>query len=99
MQVPLYFLRGFLGLLCIFFAHFLGRSVAGRSRFRIPTSKVLTWFLRAGVTGLAVTWHAGFDWLTLTVLALATLSAVLGFYVEWRPKRQEDLSKVMFPKE
>lgn len=100
MPVPYILLRGLVGLFCVFFAHFFGRSVARRLRSQAKNSQVFAWGLRTTVTALAVLWRVGFDVLSIIVFALAALSAGIGFYGERQPKKEEeDLSQAMFPKE
>lgn len=86
------------GLMCVAFAHFLGRSIAKRQK---PAKRSLgspSWALRTLLAGVAVTWQVGVDLLAGVVFGLAVLAAALGFYLERRPKRlAEDLSKEIFP--
>jgi hypothetical protein len=92
------FIRGFLGILCIFFAHFFGRSVARRLKGQVPQSLAIRWALRTSVTALGAMWGGGLDRLSLVVLSLSVLSGILGFYLEQRPKKkEEDLTHVIFP--
>lgn len=92
-------IRGFLAILCIVFAYFLGRSVARRRVSRQAHAALLRWGLRTMVTVLGVMWGAGLDRFSLAVIALAVVSAVAGFYFEQRPRKEkEDLTDVIFPK-
>jgi len=92
-------LRILLGALCVFFAHYLGRSLAARSRARATNAQVMRWGLRVVVTGLGAAWGAP-DWVTFLSLGLAASSGGLGFYLIWRPQPPaEDLTREMFPKE
>jgi hypothetical protein len=97
--MPFGVLRGFLGVLCIFFAHYFGRSSLRLYQGRERRSRFITWALRTIVTGLAVEWRFGFDAITISVATLSILSFAAGLYLEWRPKRHEELDKVMFPPE
>lgn len=91
------FLRGMLGAFCVFFALFLGRSIIRFQKRREPQSKMLAWALRTFVTAAAVIFRVGFDRVTIVAYALAAASLAAGAYLEWRPKRDDDLHKVMFP--
>ncbi len=92
-------LRILLGALCAFFAHYLGRSLAARSRARATNAQVMRWGLRVVVTGLGAAWGA-LDWITFLSLGLAASSGGFGFYLLWRPQPpEEDLTREMFPKE
>lgn len=91
-------LRLVLGLMCIAFAHFLGRSIRrgpqpGR-RGLGPTS----WALRTLLAGAAITWQVGIDTLAAAVYVLALAAAAAGYYLEGKPpKPPEDLTRQMFP--
>lgn len=97
--MPLSFalLRGIVGLLCVLFAYFLGRTVHRRLWRGDRKAPLATWILRTIVTAAAVVWRSGFDGLSWTVLVAAAISGGLGFYLEWRPRHDEDISKQMFP--
>jgi hypothetical protein len=97
--MPLGFLRGMLGVLCIAFAQFFGRSYIRLHRGRERKSRTIAWALRTMVTGLAVVWRASFDAVSIVVVGGAVLSFAAGAYFESRPKHQDDLGKVMFPRE
>jgi hypothetical protein len=97
--MPFGFLRGMLGILCIAFAQFFGRSYIRLNRGRERKSRTIAWALRTIVTGLAVVWRAGFDAVTIVFVSAAVLSFAAGAYFEWRPKHHEELDKVMFPRE
>jgi hypothetical protein len=91
-------LRLLLGALCVFFAYYLGRSLAARAEQRASNSQVMRWGLRVAVTALGAAW-GGLDAVSAILLGLAALSAGLGVYAGHRPRRPaEDLTKVLFPK-
>lgn len=98
MPVSLNVLRVVLGILCVLFAHMLGRSVVqmrrgGRNR------AVFSWTLRTMLTGVAVAWRQGLDGITIAVLAGAAVSAAAGAWLVARPRPEEDLSREIFPPE
>jgi hypothetical protein len=93
------FLRGMLGVFCIAFASFFGRSFIRLRQDRERKSRTIAWALRTVVTGLAVVWRAGFDALTIAVVTGAVFFFAAGGYFEWRPKRHDELDRVMFPRE
>ena len=96
MPVPLNLLRGLLGLLCIFFAHLLGRSIVGvRRRVQRPRS-LYGWLIRTLITACAILWGGGLDRLAAVAYVLAAASLALGIWEEQRPKKQEDLTRQMF---
>lgn len=97
MPVPLEFIRGMLGLLCLFFAHMLGRAAAGAYRGSARAGPLYSWALRALVTYGAILWRHGMDTVAVLVLALAVVCAALGAWAGLRRKPAEDLSRTLFP--
>jgi hypothetical protein len=92
--------RWLLGVLCVFFAYYLGRSLARRIVERDTRAPVGRWGFRVLAAGLAYSWSGSEPVSVVLTMAGAALAAVLGFYHEKRPKKpEEDLSKLMFPKE
>ena len=97
--MPIGVLRVMMGVFCVLFSYSLGKSAIRLRRGRERRSRTLAWALRTVVTGVAAFWRAGLDAITLGVFAVALLSFAGGAYLEWRPKREEELDKVMFPPE
>jgi len=93
--------RWFLLILCVFFAFFLGRCLARRMVFHDHKAPANRWAFRMIVALVAVVWSGGrLDLAAVLTLAGVVVSSVAGYRLEQRPKPpQEDLSKVMFPKE
>ena len=97
--MPVGILRLMMGALCVLFSYSLGKSAVRLDRGRERRSRTLAWALRTVLTGVAASWRAGFDQITVGVFALALLSLAGGAYLEWRPKHQDELEKVIFPHE
>src|SRR5580658_3475628 len=95
MPIPVDFLRVVLGLLCVFFAHFLGRSIV-RVRRGLPVRGLYGWVIRTAITGGAILWHRGLDNVAIVAFTLAAASLAVGVWDEQRPKKQEDLTKAIF---
>jgi hypothetical protein len=95
MPIPLDMLRVLLGLLCLFFAHFLGRSIV-RVRRGQRARSLYGWLLRTVITAGAILWHRGLDTIAIAIFTLAAASLVVGVWDEQRPKDQEDLTKEIF---
>jgi hypothetical protein len=95
MPIPLDFLRVVLGLFCLFFAHFLGRSIV-RARRGQSARSLYGWLIRTTIAVGAILWHRGLDGISIAVLTLAAASLVVGVWDEQRPKKQEDLTKEIF---
>ncbi len=97
MPVPIEFLRGVLGLLCLFFAHMAGRSAWAVSRDRQKKSRLYAWIIRATVCGGALLFRHSVDTVVIGVYVLAAVAAAAGWWAESRPKKQEDLTHELFP--
>ena len=98
MPVSIEFMRGVLGALSLFFAHFLGRAAVNFSRGLQRKRSFYSWLLRYVVTVAAVCWR-GVDRMAIIFLALSVVSLGVGVWDERRPKKDEDLSRTIFPPE
>ena len=98
MPVSLEFLRGLLGGLSIFFAHFFGRTVVKVSRGKERKRALYTWAIRFIVTVGAICYRS-VDRLAIVILVLNAIAFGLGWWDEWRPKREEDLTRTIFPED
>ncbi len=96
MPISLEVLRLVMGGLSAVFAHLFGRSVGLFSKGRERRRPLITWALRFTLTAAAVSYF-GIDRLAIIVLVLDILLFALGWWDEWRPKHQEDLTRQMFP--
>ncbi|MBZ5596395.1 MAG: hypothetical protein LAP39_29475 [Acidobacteriia bacterium] len=92
-------LRMMMGAFCVLFGYAFGKSAMRLRRGRERRSRTTAWALRTIVTGAAAAWRAGFDIITVTVITLSALSFAGGAYLEWRPKHEEELDRVIFPNE
>jgi hypothetical protein len=99
MPVPIEFLRGVLGILCVFFAHMLGRSAGAVRAGRQRSSRLYAWIIRTFLCGAALLFRHSLDTVALVVYLLAAIAAGAGFWNEQRPKPQEDLTDQIFPSE
>jgi len=92
-------LRALIGLLAIFFAHYLGRSAVGLVQRRETRARTISWALRTTVCVLAVFWHYGPDTLALIVFVLVVLSLLSGVWAQLHPPKDEGVVEKMFPKD
>ena len=97
--MPLDTLRLMMGAFCVLFAYAFGKSVINFWRGRQRRSRTIGWALRTILTGVAAAWRAGFDVITLAAFTLAAISFAGGAYLAWRPKREEEIDRVLFPHE
>jgi hypothetical protein len=95
MPIPLDTLRVLVGLLGLFFAHFLGRSIV-RVRRGQNMRSLYGWLVRTLIAEGAILWHRGLDTLAIVAFTLTAVSLVVGFWDEQRPKKQEDLTREIF---
>lgn len=96
MPVSLEFLRALLGALSVFFAHFLGRTIGKISRSKPARRPLFTWGIRFALTLGAVCYRA-VDRLALITMFLDVIALAIGWWDEWRPKHEEDLTQTIFP--
>ena len=92
-------IRWILGAFCILFAPALGRSVVRFRQGRERQARLFAWSLRVILTGAAVSFRGGFDRTSIIVYSLAILLFAAGVILESRPKHDDELEKVMFPRE
>jgi hypothetical protein len=88
--VPIELLRILLGVLALFFAYALGRTIARLRRRKQPYTKALTWVLRTVVCLFGVLWNRGLDVTSIIFLALSASTFALGYFIEWRPRHVEE---------
>ncbi len=92
-------LRIALGLLAIFFSHYLGRSAVRLYQGQEARARTMTWVLRTAVCVAAILWGHGLDLLAALALALVAVSLGAGVWAQSHPPKDEGLVKMMFPKE
>jgi hypothetical protein len=97
MPVSLEFLRGMLGVLCIFFAHMAGRSAAFVRRGQQKVSKLYGWILRTVVCAVVIVFRSPMDSIVIGVWAVSVAAFALGVWAASRQKPPEDLSRQIFP--
>jgi len=100
MPPQLLLIKWILGIFCVFFAYNLGRCLTRRFVHQDHKAPLNRWAFRTLVAALGVLWSDGFAASGWLVLASAAVAGLLGFYQERRPRKpEEDLSKVIFPKD
>jgi hypothetical protein len=96
MPIPLDFLRGVVGLFCLFFAHFLGRSIVRLRRGQQRPRHLYGWLIRMLIAAGAILWQRGLDTIAIVIYTLSAVSLALGIFDEQRLKRHEDLTRQIF---
>ncbi len=75
----------------MFFAFGLARITARLRAAGQPMAKSVTWVLRTAVAVGAVIWTGGFDGVGIVAVILAAAGFAIGFYLEIRPKHEEEI--------
>jgi len=97
MPVPIEFLRGILGILCVFFAHMAGRSAAAVRAGRQKNTRLYAWLIRTTVCGAALVFRHPVDAVVIGVYVVAAALFAGGYWAEQRPKKNEDPTHEIFP--
>jgi hypothetical protein len=96
MPVPIEFLRGVLGILCIFFAHLAGRSASAVQRGRQKTSRLYAWLIRTIVCAGALLFRHSLDATAVIIYILAVAAVGAGWWDDRRPRKEDDFSQQIF---
>lgn len=97
MPVSLEFLRGVLGVLCVFFAHMAGRSAAAVRQGRQRVSRLYGWVLRTALCGAILVFRHEIDSVAVGVWTVAAIAFGAGMWDVLRQRPSEDLSHEIFP--
>ena|SRR5687768_10165191 len=97
MPVPTEFLRGVLGVLCLFFAHMAGRTAAAVRQQRQKASRLYGWVLRTIICAAIVVFRHEVDGIAMAVWGLAILTFAAGMWDVSRNKQEPDLTREIFP--
>jgi|YNPBryunderm2012_1023409.scaffolds.fasta_scaffold00262_15 hypothetical protein len=98
-MVPLGLVRVALGLLTVFFAHFLGRAAVRTARGVQAPSRLTPWLIRFLLALGAIVWSGGLDLVAIVTLVLSGATGGYGAWRELRPRPPENFVARMFPKE
>jgi len=95
--VSLEFLRGVLGVLCVLFAHFAGRTAVAVHKGRVKLPRLYAWIIRAALCGIAISLRHSIDAIDIIVWLLSLAAFVSGWWDGSREKKTEDLTHQIFP--
>ncbi len=98
-MMPLGLIRAVLGLLTVFFAHFLGRSLMRWKQKRIPGGRMAPWLLRFALSLGAILWSGGWDATAIVTIVVAGAAGAYGAWQERKPAEPEDLTRQIFPQD
>jgi|SRR4051795_5168291 len=96
-NVPIEFIRGVLGLLCLFFAHMAGRSAAAVAKGRMRPTRLYTWILRMVVCSAGLIIRHPIDNVVIAVWLLELAVFGAGYWMVLHEKPPEDLTHEIFP--
>jgi hypothetical protein len=99
MPVSMEFLRGVLGLIGIGCAFMMGRSAAAWRKGWQKRSRLYGWTVRAAACMLALMIRHPLDATAVIVWAAAAAALAFGYWNTWRARREEDLTRTIFPDE
>ena len=100
MPAKMWIVRVVVGLMCVGFAYFLGRSLALPQTHGRKGTGPASWGIRTVLAGGAVLWGVGIDILAIAVYVLAIVSGAAGYFLGRRPKEPDkDPTQQMFPDE
>ena len=99
MPVSLEFMRGILGFIGIGCAFMLGRSVIAVQRGWQKQSKLIGWVIRVLLCLGVVAFRHFVDAADIVVWSLSAIAFGTGLWESSRPKKEEDLTKTIFPNE
>lgn len=99
MPVSLEFMRGILGFIGIGCAFMLGRSVVTVRRGVQKQSTLIGWAIRVLLCLGAVAFRHSLDAADIVVWSLSAIAFGSGLWESSRPRKEEDLSRTIFPNE
>ena len=99
MPVSMEFMRGILGLIGVGCAFMLGRSVVAVRRGGQKQSTLIGWAVRVTLCLGAVAFRHWVDAADIVVWSLSAIAFGIALWATSRQKKEEDLTKAMFPEE
>ena len=99
MAVPIEFLRGVLGVICIGCAYMTGRTYGAVRKGWSKPPKLYAWIIRMTVCLAAVAFRHPLDIVDLVIWVLAAGAFGTALWDVTREKKQDDLTHTMFPPE
>jgi hypothetical protein len=99
MAVPMEFLRGVIGFICIACAFMTGRTIATVRRGWHKPSRLYGWIIRLTLCLAAVAFRHPVDAIDVVIWALSAVALLAALWDTSREKKQEDLSRAIFPDE
>ena len=99
MAVPIEFLRGLLGFICIACAYMTGRTIVTVRKGWQKPSRLYGWIIRLTLCLAAVAFRHELDMVDITIWVLSAVALSASLFDMSREKKQEDLTQTIFPDE
>ena len=96
-NLPIEFIRGVFGLLCLFFGFMGGHAVAAFAKGRVPGRRVFTWFARMIICSAGLVIRSPIDTIAIAVWVAEIAMFALGYWMVQNEKPAEDLTHEIFP--
>ncbi len=96
-NLPIEFVRGVLGLLCLFFGYMGGRAAAAFAKGRVPGRRLFTWVARMIICSAGLVLRNSIDTIAIAVWVAEIGIFVLGYWMVQNEKPAEDLTHEIFP--
>jgi hypothetical protein len=96
-NLPTEFIRGVLGLLCLFFGYMGGRAAAAVSKGQAPGRRLFTWIARMLICSFGLTIRSPIDTLVIAIWVLELAVFGVGYWTVLNQKPPEDLTQEIFP--
>jgi hypothetical protein len=90
-------LRGALTLLAMFMAHLFARILVRAQRGSVPGSRAVIPGVRLTLAVTMLWYVRGIDTFVLAAYLLIAAAGAFGWWSEWRPRHEEDATKLIFP--
>lgn len=91
------FLRGVLGVICIGCAYMTGRAIGMVRKGWTKPSKMYAWIIRTVLCLAAIAFRHSVDTVDVVIWVLAATALAAALWDISREKKQEDLTRTIFP--
>src|SRR5262244_2430883 len=89
MAVSFEFLRGVLGVLCVFFGHLSGRSAVAVKTGRQRPRTLWSWVVRTLICAIAIWWRFRGDVVNVAIWTITLVAFALGWWDASRERKPE----------
>lgn len=96
-NLPIEFIRGVLGLLCLFFGYMGGRAAAAVAKGRVPGRRLFTWIARMVLCSSGLIIRSRIDTIAIAVWVAELGVFALGYWMLQNERPPEDLTHEIFP--